>query len=549
MADILLKCSNCDQQLAVDGDAAEQSFECPDCQADISVPASEVSFACPSCQCEYSSTTARIGEFFDCPNCYKPVQVPAEASSVPELTLQRKKARAADVPKATSKLCPHCHSQLPTGSVFCVHCGTDLRTGRQIESGSLSNSGRAFYKNLWVILPTVVALAAIAVAIALYSGKQRRLAMNRAIDQRRTLIMESADSVESIEEAIGSLEALQGNVIAAANHEWTSKIDQSVTELENRREEMIQEKTAEAERQAKAEAEAVRLEEERRIARARKLEEERHEQKDAFGASEEETTERQSAFDRLYSGYLSAFQSPLGKTMPFQLLNGNEIMGDVVGVTDTVVKLTKGKANISLYRDELQLASWLQCSGEDYARYYANKKLGRSQEEYIQAMISKQHQYEEEKKEEKRERELAKKKEASKYKIVHEKVKCPSCGGKGYRSGMRKANGSYSKITCIRCGGSRYVTKTKRVLREKGGGAVVGGGGAYDTWALGGGGFGSGARSFRSSSEAHSYMEQLNRNNQGGLDAIRGSGASGTFQVDAAQYRVKYMHGMFWVVP
>jgi hypothetical protein len=543
IADILLKCSDCGQQIAVGSICAGQTLQCPHCNAGLAVQSPDVSFSCPSCQSKYCSTTSCVGVFFDCPNCGKPVQVPVNAPTAPKLALQRHKAEAAiDVPKATSKPCPHCHSTLPTGSVFCVHCGTDLRTGRQVKSG------KAFYKNIWIVVPSVVVLAALVVSVMNYNARRRRSAISRAIEERHAEIMDSTESVEQTEEAISSLGTLQESVVAAGNREWSSRVDQSITELERRLDKIIQEKAAEEERQAQARAIQIEEEEKRRISQAAQLEEKRQKQDDMVAAPERQQTIQQTSFDQLYTDYLSKFGPPLGRTLLFQLLNGSEIMGEVVSLSSTSVNLTKGKANISLHRDELQLSSWLQCSGEDYARYHANKKLGRPQEEYIQQMIAKQDDFEESA----QKRELAKKKKASKYKVVHEKVKCPSCGGKGYKSGLRKANGSYSKNPCIRCRGTKYVTKKKRVLKKPD--AVARGGSPYVSHHVASPSGVPVSPIFDTHQAAMAHADQLNRNQIGGMDSLmERSIASGGTVVGSADMLLRYKveahsGGRGWVV-
>ena len=354
--------------------------------------------------------------------------------------------------------CPHCGSELSVGTVFCIHCGTDLRSGKQVKLNSPSGRSNALVKTLMIAIPAVVLMATALVGGSVYQKHHRRVSFHRKMHEAYTSIMASAEFVSEIPSAIKDLKVLRYSATSFDDHSWMSRIDDAIVQLEDRK---VQQDAAQRAKEEKRRLALAREEEKRRLALARQEEAQKRAQEELL-KTETKKAKSQKQVSEAYSHYLNNFRSPLGRLSILQLLNGNEITGEIAAVNSNMVQVKNGKANITLYRDELRLASWLQCSGEDYARYHANKQLGRPQEEYIQAMISKQDHYEEEKKD----RELAKKEEASKYEIVYEKVKCPSCGGTGYKAGLRRADGSTSKRMCIRCRGNKYTTKAKTVLKE-----------------------------------------------------------------------------------
>ena len=53
-------------------------------------------------------------------------------------------AGAAHVDPADLSQCPHCTNDLPKGSVFCVNCGTDLRSGRKLRKVQADDDGPTY---------------------------------------------------------------------------------------------------------------------------------------------------------------------------------------------------------------------------------------------------------------------------------------------------------------------------------------------------------------------------------------------------------------------
>lgn len=94
------------------------------------------------CACGRSITVKDefAGKKGKCPSCGQIVEVPAPEepkAPAPEVAAVDEEIEAASKPAAPSastgetKACRSCRKQIARDAVFCVHCGTDLRTGRK----------------------------------------------------------------------------------------------------------------------------------------------------------------------------------------------------------------------------------------------------------------------------------------------------------------------------------------------------------------------------------------------------------------------------------
>ncbi len=82
-------------------------------------------FSCPSCGKVLNVKDEFAGRKARCPGCKEVLTVPY----APEAAV------AAEAPSAASpSVCPGCDGALPEGAVFCVACGYDLRSGKQLET-------------------------------------------------------------------------------------------------------------------------------------------------------------------------------------------------------------------------------------------------------------------------------------------------------------------------------------------------------------------------------------------------------------------------------
>ena len=85
-------------------------------------------FSCPSCGKTLNVKDEYAGKKARCPGCQEPLTVPF----APEAADAASAAAVAPAPSASA--CPSCGGALPEGAVFCVACGYDLRTGKQLQT-------------------------------------------------------------------------------------------------------------------------------------------------------------------------------------------------------------------------------------------------------------------------------------------------------------------------------------------------------------------------------------------------------------------------------
>lgn len=182
MADLLFDCSGCGARLAVDSKGVGQIIHCCHCQQKVLVPESGVVFCCPNCQSELAVPKGLAGSTRDCVNCGKQITVPSPTqqtsqklqllnpNSMPsaQSRTQAKAGKRLKCPKCQSviafsqeevekakrkytefacpkcgtevvlpdsppppRLCPYCGNEIAKTAILCIHCGTNLQTGRQ----------------------------------------------------------------------------------------------------------------------------------------------------------------------------------------------------------------------------------------------------------------------------------------------------------------------------------------------------------------------------------------------------------------------------------
>lgn len=101
-----------------------------------------------SCGRELNVKDELAGKKGKCPQCGRVIQVP----TLEEIAVQTEAERAAPEPapqesaagveETPTKRCVHCRKSIPEDAVFCIHCGTDLRTGRKHEGGEAEETER-----------------------------------------------------------------------------------------------------------------------------------------------------------------------------------------------------------------------------------------------------------------------------------------------------------------------------------------------------------------------------------------------------------------------
>ncbi|MHC5058376.1 MAG: zinc ribbon domain-containing protein [Planctomycetota bacterium] len=83
-------------------------------------------FNCPSCGKVLNVKDEYAGKKARCPGCQEALTVPYAPEAAG--------AAAAAAPAPSASACPSCGGALPEGAVFCVACGYDLRTGKQLQT-------------------------------------------------------------------------------------------------------------------------------------------------------------------------------------------------------------------------------------------------------------------------------------------------------------------------------------------------------------------------------------------------------------------------------
>lgn len=68
-----------------------------------------------------------------------PAAVAEEGGEVPAAAGDHEETDPSDLTK-----CPHCATKVEPGTVFCVHCGTDLKTGRKLRRAKAENEGGGY---------------------------------------------------------------------------------------------------------------------------------------------------------------------------------------------------------------------------------------------------------------------------------------------------------------------------------------------------------------------------------------------------------------------
>jgi hypothetical protein len=93
-----------------------------------------IRFTC-SCGRELNVKDSLAGKRGKCPACGKTIQVPTAEQAARQVETPPLAAPAPEVePETDTKSCVRCGNAIAVDAVFCIHCGTDLRTGRKHEA-------------------------------------------------------------------------------------------------------------------------------------------------------------------------------------------------------------------------------------------------------------------------------------------------------------------------------------------------------------------------------------------------------------------------------
>ncbi len=78
MPDIFFKCEACGRHFVADDAGAGIMIDCPDCNAQTTIPEIATSGKCPRCRYRLKFSTEMQGESVHCPGCHGEVRLPGQ---------------------------------------------------------------------------------------------------------------------------------------------------------------------------------------------------------------------------------------------------------------------------------------------------------------------------------------------------------------------------------------------------------------------------------------------------------------------------------------
>ena len=121
-----------------------------------------MSFVCPHCTERITVDDSVAGSEITCPHCQKKCPAPRRKL---RLRLPSDGLASAPVANASQPQCPQCKVAMAAAAVFCVKCGFDLRTGKNV----LASSVRPRPNRKWLILSVVCVMILVAALVRIYS--------------------------------------------------------------------------------------------------------------------------------------------------------------------------------------------------------------------------------------------------------------------------------------------------------------------------------------------------------------------------------------------
>lgn len=134
MTNILFNCSGCASPLSVDTNYVGQVLECPGCNQNVLVPEVGRTFQCSHCLAELAAPAGMAGEVTGCPECGATLSIPKSTRGPIHIKRQIPEPSQKNF-QTQSRQCPYCGKNISSDDVFCVHCGTDLKTGKKQGMG------------------------------------------------------------------------------------------------------------------------------------------------------------------------------------------------------------------------------------------------------------------------------------------------------------------------------------------------------------------------------------------------------------------------------
>ncbi len=90
MFSIFFKCPGCQAHMSAEDNDVGWQFNCPKCNAGITVPSGDIIFTCGYCNKSMMAAATMVGEEFNCPDCKCRVAIPRpeKVLAIPEKPLQ-----------------------------------------------------------------------------------------------------------------------------------------------------------------------------------------------------------------------------------------------------------------------------------------------------------------------------------------------------------------------------------------------------------------------------------------------------------------------------
>lgn len=181
MTDILFKCPECGEQLAVGLEDIGFDGTCPECEKPIQIPNASFEVQCLDCKELFKIAENLRNQTIICPRCERQILVSDGSTETKKnLTLKREVTPQSDsnIPLSSiEKKCPQCGEALTGGAILCVKCGFNLPTSKKLE---ISQSSETHSYSPWAIAVVVLILLLVVAGGSFFFYKHRSGELKRA---------------------------------------------------------------------------------------------------------------------------------------------------------------------------------------------------------------------------------------------------------------------------------------------------------------------------------------------------------------------------------
>lgn len=102
-----------------------------------------ISVTCEGCRRRFQATDKLAGKKAKCPRCGEVIPVPETEPPQARTSSSAGSPGEEEAAAEFALCCSSCHARLASDAVLCVRCGTDQRTGRQVEASPASRKAVA----------------------------------------------------------------------------------------------------------------------------------------------------------------------------------------------------------------------------------------------------------------------------------------------------------------------------------------------------------------------------------------------------------------------